>query len=575
MLYVLCAPAPGDSERNILRIAEAMGIPTALLEAPSVAAAATLLHARAQGGPRCAVAVAAELAAALGLGAQPASNPLPSAAAACLIYGAACTQGTAAGPAVVARGYRFGDGEATPLPWRGSSFAVPEERAVPVLAAKDVDAAAVILSAGSSPVFAVASAPGPRRYLWAVDRIADVDAAIESEKALPRFLPGLLPLLIFLKQSFDDACWHAPRACARLIIDDPLLQPAYGFLRYAELAASMKRGRYGTTIGFIPWNHRRTDRSLAEALASLGPMFSLCVHGCDHTNREFAEADEDTAASKGRCALRRMSEHEQRYALGCAPIMVFPQGHFSVDALRGLQRCGFLAAVNTTLMPRGRVAGELTLRDLLSPALDRYHGFPVFSRRYPDDMIGYAFDAYVGKPVLVVEHHAVFKDGGRTLERLAASLRAMEPALEWPPLDDIVTSSCRQRRDANGWHVVFYTRRFTWRNHCATRQTVSFSKFDPASAVLHVTAGGRALPFRRENGRICFACEVDAGQSVAFELHGLEDSSTAETGARWKYRLAVLARRRLSEFRDNTLSRRPGLLRAARRMAKLMQATGS
>src|SRR5690242_8428366 len=113
----------------------------------------------------------------------------------------------------------------------------------------------------------------------------------------------------------------------------------------------MEKRKFSTSIAFIPWNFKRSDRSVAELFAANPGSLSLCVHGCDHTRGEFGGNDCDTLESKSRQALARMRMHRTRSGLGFDEVMVFPQGIFSTAAMKALKRSGFLAAVNSTAYP--------------------------------------------------------------------------------------------------------------------------------------------------------------------------------------------------------------------------------
>jgi len=87
-------------------------------------------------------------------------------------------------------------------------------------------------------------------------------------------------------------------------------------------------------------------------------------------------------------------------------VMVFPQGKFSSVSLGILKSHNYLAAVNSTSMPYDLPDSHgLTLADLLAPAVSRYGDFPLFMRRYPGNLADFAFDLFLGKPALLVEHH--------------------------------------------------------------------------------------------------------------------------------------------------------------------------
>jgi len=92
--------------------------------------------------------------------------------------------------------------------------------------------------------------------------------------------------------------WHndTPNAC--FIVDDPLLKRRYGFLDYRKLLEVMERKRFSTSIAFIPWNYRRSNRRITKLLAAHPRKYSLCVHGCEHTAREFGSTNQPLLEDK-------------------------------------------------------------------------------------------------------------------------------------------------------------------------------------------------------------------------------------------------------------------------------------
>ena len=116
--------------------------------------------------------------------------------------------------------------------------------------------------------------------------------------------------------------------------------------------------------------------------------------------------------------------------------MVFPQGIFSKASLQALDQEEFLAAVNSTIFPSDATPNEITFRDLLEMAVVRF-GAPLFLRHYPDRLEKLALDLFLGKQVLIVEHHGFFKRGYEEAERCAAFVNAIAPDIQWTDLEDL------------------------------------------------------------------------------------------------------------------------------------------
>jgi hypothetical protein len=85
---------------------------------------------------------------------------------------------------------------------------------------------------------------------------------------------------------------------------------------------------------------------------------------------------------------------------------------------------------------------------------------------------------------------------------------------------------------------------------------------------------GQSVPFRSTEDIIQLELELESGQTRQIEIvdHPRPDTPAKRLGV--TYSFGVLFRRELSEFRDNTLSRHPTMLKATREVAKRMKMTG-
>jgi hypothetical protein len=461
----------------------------------------------------------------------------------------------------------------------GQSFALMQ--AVPVstfdLRNRDSPGVEKILLADQRPVFLRMERGSCELFLLALAQLPDINERLSQNRGVEEYYDQLIPLLIFIRHCFGEMCWHGPERTARLIIDDPLLNKTYGFLDYGALQTSMRSAGYGTSIAFIPWNYWRTTKTKAAKIFCQKPNLSICVHGCDHTNREFGEVDLGSLQWKADTALRRMERHRTRTGLAFDPIMVFPQGRFSTSAMLALRTNGYLAAVNTTCFPTDAGVEPLTIAHFLRPAITRFHGFPLFQRRYPRRLIDFAFDVFLGRPALLVQHHEDFRDGYQRLEEFVNGLHKLEPKLTWGGLSCQLMQSCMMRSlSEHSIEVRFFTRHFRFKNAQPTRTSLVFTKEEPdASAISSVVVDGISVPFSFRNEFLTFEHEVDAGQVVEVRI---VDRVRAPSPTRKRlgvtHTVGVSVRRALSEFRDNTLARFPRLLTAATELATRMKVTG-
>jgi hypothetical protein len=197
------------------------------------------------------------------------------------------------------------------------------------------------------------------------------------------------------------------KTLACLIVDDPFLATKhYSHLYWNDLLAEMKAHRFFTEVGFIPFNFRRSTPQTIKLFRENPDYFSICVHGCDHTGAEFGGTDYRRLRDLAETSLWRMKEHKRLTGLPFDPIMVFPQGHYSPEAMRALKDTGYFAAFNT-------VGPEV----IQSPATV-IEGLPLFKRRYPHDRHFFIEDMNAGRPIIVVVHPKDFKDINKLIDTI-------------------------------------------------------------------------------------------------------------------------------------------------------------
>lgn len=218
---------------------------------------------------------------------------------------------------------------------------------------------------------------------------------------------------------------------ACLIIDDPLLVPRYGKLDYELLLKEMKEHNFFTEIAFIPWNYRRSNPRTIQLFKDSPDHYAICVHGCDHLSNEFGTSDPEELDAIVHTAVWRMDRHEALTSLPYDPVIVFPQGRFSVPAIKALKDAGFQAAFNTHV----EAVGD-TFANFKQPASVYYHDFPVFLRRYPKDREMFKEDIENGRPILVVEHPGIFKNSYKEISDLMDWINRLGN-IKWTSLSNI------------------------------------------------------------------------------------------------------------------------------------------
>ncbi len=439
---------------------------------------------------------------------------------------------------------------------------------------------AVLIRIGEQPFFVRVDSDTAQVFLLASDNLADLDEEVRHEVSLVSWFSRLAPLLMFLRGVLGDGVWHATHPRASFIIDDPLLHDSYGFLSYPRLLEAIGAHRFSVAIAFIPWNYRRSRQQTADLFAVAPDSLSLCVHGCDHTKAEFAGTDLESLRDKARVALERMQAHRHRTGVPCDDVMVFPQGHFSPEALKALEMCGYLAAVNTRRCPQ-HMTHPLRLRNLLDVTLTAFSDFPLFGRHYPRDPAEFAFDLFLGKPALVVEHHGYFRNGYEAIGDFVTRLNALEPRLEWRNLATICTlAHLRKVVHSGEIHVRFYTSRFCLTNDGPGTQSYRvFRRWTSNGPLPTVLINGSRWECEHGQNDLVFTLRLEPGQAAHITVVA-DPTAALSVPPRKPARLhnaRILLRRALCEFRDNHVDTNPLLdavvSRVRRARTRLRRAT--
>ena len=425
--------------------------------------------------------------------------------------------------------------------------------------AADASDVRVLVSAVGRP-FLLSVANGQAQLCFsACEEIADLDERVSSHPRLLDWFSRVAPLLLFLRSALGNRVWHnsSPKAC--FIVDDPLLKRRYGFLNYQHLFDNTKGRKFSFCIAFIPWNYRRSRRAIADLFSAKDRTWFLCVHGCDHSGAEFGSEDIAFLTGRAHVALARMRAHRARFGTPFDDVMVFPQGIFTSKAIEALGISAYLAAVNTELSPKD-TPGQLTLRDAMNVAIDKYGSAPLFGRSYPLDVAEFAFALLLGKPALLVEHHQYFRDGYQRLVSFVDALNLVEPCLEWATLGTICETACLTRDRRDHTDVWFFTKRFRFQNTQVGARDYVFLRRSTAGLESTVTVNGQPMHWEQEGGFLKFRLRLNEGQVAS-----VDSSSTVAERAGLATRLSlggsakVLVRRVLSEYRDNYVNTSPVL----------------
>jgi hypothetical protein len=390
------------------------------------------------------------------------------------------------------------------------------------------------------------------------ERLIDIDAELTTPNFDVRdHFFSAVPAVSYLKWACPGSSWTAPEASACLVIDDPLLKARYGFVRFRELLALMKQHRFSTSIAFIPWNWRRSDRKVVQLFKENPEKYSLCIHGCDHTAGEFGISDRQRLRSIASEAIQRMSRHEKRTGLAHDRVMVFPQGVFSEEAIHELKRSGFNEVVNTEVHSNPPPERKIKISDVWDVAVMAYGDFPLYTRRYPAQGVeNLAFDVLLGKPCLVVIHHDFCSDGCARLVGFIDRLNGLKVPLTWRRLGDLVRRSYRQRSlSPDSVEIEMYGNELLIENRSERAKTYSIRRREhDADSIERIDAGSRQVSWHSAGEFVEFKVHLDSGETTLLVLRFKPAEGAARSSQNVTYAVKTMLRRYLSEARDNYLA---------------------
>jgi hypothetical protein len=423
-----------------------------------------------------------------------------------------------------------------------------------------------LISIGGQPMMAATRLEDAEVLFVASEDVADLNEEV-GEAPTAGYFSRLLSHAMALRYVAGGECWRAnqPRAC--VIIDDPLLRKNYGFLNFDSLLRLADEHKFHATIAFIPHNFRRNSARIIRLFRENAARLSICFHGNDHTEAEFASTDAAHLQTMLRIAEDRMETHQRRTGLSCDKVMVFPQGKFSTEAMEALRLHDFCAAVNTVPHPSG-MQTRLTIGELAQPAVLRYGGFPLFVRKpirktQREDI---AFNLFFGRSILIVEHHEVFQHPESLIE-VAERINTISPEMHWSNLAAIASNSTVERQDQDGtYHVRAYSGVVDIANDSnSTRHySIEWDASHECSSIAQVLLDGMSVDgYVKDEAGIRLSLDLDPGSSRTVSLvHKSVPIAIKGLGLRWN--IQAFLRRRLSELRDNYLSKNQQLLLAAK-----------
>jgi hypothetical protein len=421
------------------------------------------------------------------------------------------------------------------------------------------------ISIGGSAFMAVLKRQNAEIFFLAGADILDMDAEV-GDAPLSEYFSRFVPYAMALRHIFGEECWRPSENYASFTIDDPLLQPKYGHLDFASLLKMMKEHNFSTTVAFIPHNYRRRSKQTVQMFRQNSDRLAICFHGNDHTEGELGSQNAAWLNTVIGIAEARMRALTEATRIPCHKVMVFPKETYSVQTMKVLKSHNFCAAVSSRPhLHQSRVT--LTLRERALPAVLRHGGFPLFLRKYVDSSTtqNSAFNLFFGQPALVVEHHGAFRQPEGLLH-VIQTINSIAPDIRWSDLETAVMNSTLRRRLHDGTcHVRAYSNGVNIVNNedSPRRFLVEWNYSPECPPVEAVLQGGTPIDsFEVDDGAIRFSAELAPRSSQVFTV-AYRNSYPRVEGLGWQWRAKAFIRRRLSEVRDNYVSRNPQALKLA------------
>lgn len=420
-----------------------------------------------------------------------------------------------------------------------------------------------IISIDSYPFFIKLQVKGKNIFVLPISDVIDIDLQVNADFEFADIFSKFFPISMFLRYVFGNHCWKASLIPACMIIDDPLLKTKYGFLNFQKLFEIMDHHDFSTNIAFIPYNWARSRPNVVNLLKQT-KRYSLSFHGCYHNEKECCSQDTGLLNNIFQTAQIYMEKHNKMTGLEHGRIMVFPQGCFSVNAMKVLKANNFLAAVNTKFLPEKEDV-KLNLSELLSPVVTFYGCFPLFLRRYPKNLKDFFFDMFLEKPVLIVEHHDYFKNGYEKLIEFIAGLNTWKKILKWGNLNENLKKLYIIKIiDNERVEIKLITNETILKNSCKNEKRALIKKKEnneiPIEQIL--IDGSKLDHFSKNGDNIEFEIILEPKIEKTIKIIYKNQYRSANRERSVIGKLKIFLRRRFTEIRDEYISKDERLFNA-------------
>lgn len=357
-----------------------------------------------------------------------------------------------------------------------------------------------------------------------------INPSLEEEQMYTLYnidnLSILVPMMMFIRYSLNDECWHNNYNYANLTIDDPSLSDSFSeSLSYPDLLSKMKIYGFHTSIGFWARTWNDSQKEIVELFLQNTDLFSLVIHGNNHDGYEFykysiQEGDKYEARpikdqeSDIVLALFQMELHKIITGIPFGKIMIFPYGISPEDTLVLLKKYNFNATINTQDVPLDSIRG-IEYDYNMYQAIMNYANFPVIKRwsLSRDQLSLSLFNAFIDKPILYYTHVGEsFSDRINLVEQI----NEYKFPIEWQSLGFIVKHLYLEKLNDDGSiDIKMYGNNLIISNEANVKRMYHIKKEERLNVpIKSVMVNGRQYDYKIENNTLYLDMEINANSST-------------------------------------------------------------
>ncbi|MCK5509051.1 MAG: hypothetical protein KAI50_11110, partial [Desulfobacterales bacterium] len=194
-----------------------------------------------------------------------------------------------------------------------------------------------------------------------------------------------------------------------------------------------------------------------------------------------------------------------------------------------------------------------------------------FARKYPEEVIDFAFDLFLGKPIFIVEHHDYFKDGYDKIKEFIRSINLLQENIHWDGLREIIKRSYLEKKGLDETnHIKMYANECEIKNTFETYNKYFIKKKECSEVpVSSVTMNRKGIPYILEDQCLKLTIEVPPKTTANLKITYKDIYPYVTEKDTLKEQTKVWIRRHLSELRDNYISKNKLLLSISKKAIQL------